>query len=314
VSVHLHNVARQRLGKHVLAAMNTRNNIIVGCVIFYEVRVISKESRRLVLHRTSCLEYKTAFLQKMIQYRVNIQSWTILLHYKKFWEELIAYFPRYDTGHIENDVYNNSTIVARVFVTAVTFLPSRCLATIRRFLTSCCLATIRGFLPSRCLATIWGIHRHTHTQRQQRDLINLLDFSKIRKIGLKGSYKSLRTPNFYLLYGTFHIFPKYCDVHAVRNMVFVYKPLLGNHVTVVEWWWSLPAEKSCSCSYEGERALQSRCLALDVPANMEAEDPTVLEDGNQATVNGPSRVTVLVRRPVSTCQRVNRRTRLRQQQ
>jgi hypothetical protein len=49
---------------------------------------------------------------------------------KKFWEELIAYFPWYDTGHIENDATNNSSTVACVFVTAVTFLPSRCLATI----------------------------------------------------------------------------------------------------------------------------------------------------------------------------------------
>jgi hypothetical protein len=30
-------------------------------------------------------------------------------YYKKFWEELIAYFPRYDTGHIENDASNNSS-------------------------------------------------------------------------------------------------------------------------------------------------------------------------------------------------------------
>jgi hypothetical protein len=35
---------------------------------------------------------------------------------------------------------------------------------------------------SRCLATIRGIHRHTH--RQQRDLISLLYFFKIRKVGL----------------------------------------------------------------------------------------------------------------------------------
>jgi hypothetical protein len=70
---------------------------------------------------------------------------------KNFWEELIAYFPWYDTGHIENDASNNSSIVACVFVTVVTFLPSRC------------LATIGGFLPSRCLATIEGIHRHTQT-------------------------------------------------------------------------------------------------------------------------------------------------------
>jgi hypothetical protein len=39
-------VARQRLGKHVPAATNTQNNRrTVGCVVFYKVRVISKESR-----------------------------------------------------------------------------------------------------------------------------------------------------------------------------------------------------------------------------------------------------------------------------
>jgi hypothetical protein len=57
----------------------------------------------------------------------------VLIINKKFWEELIAYFPSYDKGHTENDASNNSSIVACVFVTAVTFL------------TSCCLATIRGF-------------------------------------------------------------------------------------------------------------------------------------------------------------------------
>jgi hypothetical protein len=62
-------------------------------------------------------------------------------------------------GHIENDESKNSSIVAFVFVTAVTFLPSRF------------LATIWGYLPSRCLATIGG---YTHTQ--QRDLISVLYF------------------------------------------------------------------------------------------------------------------------------------------
>jgi hypothetical protein len=39
------NVARQRLGNHVTAATNTCNNRqIVGRIIFYAVRVISKES------------------------------------------------------------------------------------------------------------------------------------------------------------------------------------------------------------------------------------------------------------------------------
>jgi hypothetical protein len=36
---------------------------------------------------------------------------------KKDWEELIAYFPWYDTDHIENDASNNSPIIVSVFVT-----------------------------------------------------------------------------------------------------------------------------------------------------------------------------------------------------
>jgi hypothetical protein len=44
------------------------------------------------------------------------------LYTGEFWEELIAYFPRYDTDRIEINASNNSSIV--------TFLPSRFLATI----------------------------------------------------------------------------------------------------------------------------------------------------------------------------------------
>jgi hypothetical protein len=50
-------------------------------------------------------------------------------HKNKFWEDLSTYFPWYDTGHIENHTSNNSFTVVCVFVTAVTFLPSRCLVT-----------------------------------------------------------------------------------------------------------------------------------------------------------------------------------------
>jgi hypothetical protein len=58
---------------------------------------------------------------------------------KNFWEELNTYIPGYDTDRNENDVSNNFSIVACVFVTAGTFLPSRC------------LATIGGFLPNRAV-------------------------------------------------------------------------------------------------------------------------------------------------------------------
>jgi hypothetical protein len=88
-----------------------------------------------------------------IRNEIGLMSIFILLSlfiYKKFWEELIAYFPLIRHG------------------------PHR--KRIR------CLATIMGLLPSRCLATIGEIHRHKHTQThthgQQRDLISLLYFSK----------------------------------------------------------------------------------------------------------------------------------------
>jgi hypothetical protein len=93
------------------------------------------------------------------------------------WEELIAYFPWYDTGHIKNDGSNKSSIFACVFVTAVKFLPCRCLATIRGLLeplpsndtgnfpeplpsndkgifTEPLPSNDKGILQSRCLATI----------------------------------------------------------------------------------------------------------------------------------------------------------------
>jgi hypothetical protein len=79
--------------------------------------------------------------------RAKVFSLFSLFLNKKLWEELTASFPSCDTGHIENDASNNSSIIACVFVTAETFLPSRC------------LATIRGFLPSRCLATIGEFYR-----------------------------------------------------------------------------------------------------------------------------------------------------------
>jgi hypothetical protein len=87
--------------------------------------------------------------------------------YKKFWEELIAHFPWYDKGQIENDASNNSSVVACLFVTAVTFLPSRC------------LAIITGFLPSRCLATLGDTQTHTQKAAWSHKLTFLILKKKI---------------------------------------------------------------------------------------------------------------------------------------
>jgi hypothetical protein len=55
-------IAMQRLGKNVIAGNEyTRNNRrIVGSVVFYAVRVMSKKLMRLVLPRTSCFYLSTA--------------------------------------------------------------------------------------------------------------------------------------------------------------------------------------------------------------------------------------------------------------
>jgi hypothetical protein len=50
---------------------------------------------------------------------------------QKVWGELISCFPLIQQGSEEkNYASNNSTIVACLFVVAVTFLPSRCQATV----------------------------------------------------------------------------------------------------------------------------------------------------------------------------------------
>jgi hypothetical protein len=49
---------------------------------------------------------------------------------KKFWEELTSYFPFIRYGPRKKDTHNNYSIAACVFVAAITFSPSRCLATI----------------------------------------------------------------------------------------------------------------------------------------------------------------------------------------
>jgi hypothetical protein len=56
-----------------------------------------------------------------------------LQKYKKFWGELIAYFPLNDTERIENEASNKSSVAECVFVAAVMFLPSRCSVTVGEF-------------------------------------------------------------------------------------------------------------------------------------------------------------------------------------
>jgi hypothetical protein len=69
---------------------------------------------------------------------------SLLCKNKKFWEEIIAEFPWYDTDRKENNASNNSSIVACVFAAAVAFLRSRFLATMGDI--HICTQTIGSYL------------------------------------------------------------------------------------------------------------------------------------------------------------------------
>jgi hypothetical protein len=104
---------------------------------------------------------------------------------KTFWEDLIAHFPWYDTDHIKNDASKNSSIVAYVFVTAETFLPSRCLATIKGFFTEPLPSNDKVIFIEPLPSNNRG-DTQTHTHRQQRDLIGILYFFKISMLKRQG--------------------------------------------------------------------------------------------------------------------------------
>jgi hypothetical protein len=76
---------------------------------------------------------------------------------KEFWEELIAYFPLYDAGHIENNAFNNSSIVL-------------------------CIC-YRGNVSTEPLPSNGRADTQTHTHTQQRDLISLIYFFQNKEVG-----------------------------------------------------------------------------------------------------------------------------------
>jgi hypothetical protein len=118
----------------------------------------------------------------------------IYIH-KKFWEELIAYFPWYDTGHIENDASNNSSIVACICYRGkvsteplpsndwgifIELLPSKDRGIFIEPLHSNGKGTFTEPLPINDRG-----YTQTHTHRQQRDLISLLYFFQNKESRLK---------------------------------------------------------------------------------------------------------------------------------
>jgi hypothetical protein len=50
---------------------------------------------------------RVGFYFNLIMAAETVSETLCFCNHKKFWKELIAYFPWYDTGHIENDSSNN---------------------------------------------------------------------------------------------------------------------------------------------------------------------------------------------------------------
>jgi hypothetical protein len=81
---------------------------------------------------------------------------------KNFWLESIAYFPWYNTSHIENDASNNSSIVACI--------------------------RYRGNVSTEPLPSNDRGDTQTRTHRQQRDLIKPTQFFQNKGSGLKSGW------------------------------------------------------------------------------------------------------------------------------
>jgi hypothetical protein len=81
-------VGKQRLGKHVPAAINTRNNtIIVGRVAFYAVRLVSKESLWVCVKTRS--RGNEELLEASFFYAVRVVSRKVG---NQFFPELLVYY------------------------------------------------------------------------------------------------------------------------------------------------------------------------------------------------------------------------------
>jgi hypothetical protein len=78
---------------------------------FLKFAVVTKELSALMKTLVS-----TSFILSELRKRLGEKTLTrarvcVYVYNKKFWEELIAYFPSYDTGHIENDASDNYSLL-----------------------------------------------------------------------------------------------------------------------------------------------------------------------------------------------------------
>jgi hypothetical protein len=146
----------------------------------------------IIPYHTSQINVATFWHIRIAALKYNVRCLVCLYHSsdyscnrrvnKKFWKELIAYFPL--TGHGPH----RKRRLQQLFAAAGPYLPSYYLATtgeytntrVQQFFLLCVFVAVRTCLPSRCLAMKGGIHfaeplssndrRDTHTQTDGRDL------------------------------------------------------------------------------------------------------------------------------------------------
>jgi hypothetical protein len=135
-----------KLQRNVILSLNKRTNglTLFQSQLWFNHTWVSKgqDKRRnhMNIFFTVWKSISTVCMKSIKWYFSRRPLWCLIINlYKTFWEELIAYFPWYYKDRIENGASNNSSIVGCVFVTAVTFLRSRF------------LATIGGILPNRAV-------------------------------------------------------------------------------------------------------------------------------------------------------------------
>jgi hypothetical protein len=118
-------VSRVKLAKHVQQRKIFRTNAveinethIARPIQFFRNSCSFSDTETKASEHTLCTE--RTWLSSLV--------WNALYLNSNFWEELIAFFPWYDMEHTVKDAPNNSSFVSCIFVVAVTFLSSRCLA------------------------------------------------------------------------------------------------------------------------------------------------------------------------------------------
>jgi hypothetical protein len=102
-------------------------------------------------HSQSGLKFAKEITAAALSQTTNSSASDNQINNKKFWEELIAYFPLYDTGHIENDTFS------------ILFYCCACIRYRGNVSTEPLPSNDRGIFTEPLCSNDKGIHIHTQT-------------------------------------------------------------------------------------------------------------------------------------------------------